>query len=139
MMHQGRYRAGQYATLFVQCRDGSGLPVAPDACPRLDVYGPGGKPLSGVPQPILDPDFAPGVFVARVFLDADFPEGQYGAVWGWLVSGAAGSAVDSFEVTPGGGVTGQVVAMFDYARPQADFLVQQRAGLSFAKGANPRL
>lgn len=138
-MNKGRYRLGQEVPLGVLCLNSSGVPVFPDACPSLDLYGPGGKKISGRALPVLDRLATTGLFAGSVYLDETYTVGDYTVVYRWDVSGVRGSAMDSFRIVAGGDGSGQVIALFDYERPQADHLIQQRTGGSIYKGRNPRV
>jgi hypothetical protein len=47
--------------------------------------------------------------------------------------------LDTFEVTPGGDISGVVISQFFYPQPQANFLIQQRSSGNIYKGKGPRL
>lgn len=138
MSNLGRYQLGQEVTFLVLCKNASGVPADPDACPKVDVYSPTGKPVSGQGVPILDAQATTGLFSGRVLLDERFATGQYHLVVRYQVTSHHGSEMLLFEVMPGGGATGQVIALYAYERPQATFLVQQRTTGRIYKGKNPR-
>lgn len=136
-----RYRLGEEAAFILLCRDASGRPVAPDACPTFDIYSASGKPLAGKGAPVLDPAAAPGLFVGRALLGEDFAEGEHTAVFRWVDGSGAHSSSEAFpfRVMPGGDPSGQVIALCDYRRPQANYAVQQRTSGRLYKGKGARL
>lgn len=137
-MHAGRYRLGEEVPLRVLCHSPGGAPAAPDACPRVAVYSAAGRPVADFALPALDAAVAAGLFGGTLFLDERFSAGPYAVLFRWTVSGAAGGQAGRFEVLPGGAGSGQVVALYSYERPHADFLVQQRTSGRIYKGKNPR-
>lgn len=141
-MYRGRYRQGQEIPLAVLVRDGSGLPAPPDAVPGLDVYGSGGKVLSGKPVPVQDRfgvSPAGAFFMLNVFLGAAFPAGSYTAVYGWTTGNGvfAGGSMDYFDVSAGGDPAGNVLSAYWYERPQAEYVLYQLDSGRLRKGRNP--
>lgn len=137
-MYRGRHQVGEEVALAVLCKGATGVPVDPDACPKMDVYGPTGKRVSGKPIPILDPGGSTGLFQGKVYLDESYSVGAYSVVYRWDAGGTQGEAWDAFEICAGGGASGQVISLFNYERPQANHLVQQRTSGRLYKGKNPR-
>jgi hypothetical protein len=136
-MYRGRFVLGEEVPLGVLCFDGSGTPSAPDAAPMVDVYSGAAKVLSGQPLPALDKFGTTGLFAWPLLLDARFAPGKYTAVYRYLVGGTAGGDEDTFDVLAGGNADGQVLSMFWYPRPQANFIVYQTSDGSIRKGRNP--
>lgn len=137
-MYLGRYQLGEYVPLRVLCLNGSQVPADPDACPLVDLRSASGKPVSGEGLPVLDKHATTGLFGSGLYLDEAFSEGAYSVQFTWLVGGTLYSSLARFQVAPGGGASGQVIAMCSYERPHARFLVQQRTSGRIYKGRNPR-
>ena len=138
-MYRGRYKLGQELILGLMCRDGSGSPVLPDRAPTLDVWVGASHPVSGKAIPVMDRFGATGLFQYPLFLGGDFITGQGTAVYRYQVGGDWLEEEDTFEITAGGDIDGQVIAMHYYPRPHANFLVWQTTSGNIIKGRNPRL
>lgn len=137
-MHLGRKQLGEEVPLTLLCRNSSGVPADPDACPKVDVYSASGKVVSGRSIPILDPAGTTGLFGGRIYLDGTFSAGEHLVVYRYDSGGTRRQEVDHFEVVAGGDSSGQVIALFNYERPHANHLVQQRTSGRLYKGKNPR-
>ncbi len=137
-MSLGRYQLGQEVVAYLRCTDADDRPVAPSAFPRVAVYAASGHPVRDVAVPIVERGIVTGLFAVRLFLDGSFSSGAYQMVFRWAAGSHHGSEVRTFEVLPGGDASGQVIALFDYPRPSASHLVQQRSDGSIRKGRNPR-
>ncbi len=138
-MYRGIKQLGEEVPLGVLCRSTSGVPADPDACPRVDVYGPSGQVVAGRGVPILDPAATTGLFQGRIFLDETYGVGTFLVVYRWASSGTPLCETDTFEVAAGGGASGAVIAIYNYERPHANHLVQHRTAGRLYKGKNPRL
>lgn len=134
----GRWQQGQEMPLWVLCTDSSGNPVLPDAAPQVDVYSHSGLGLTRT-VPVLEPAATTGLFKGSLFLNAGFTPGTWCLSFRWKVGSYVGSSLASFEVAPGGDGSGQVLALFYFHQPNADYYVQQRTSGSVFKGKNPRL
>lgn len=137
-MFRGRRALGQYLTLSVRTLNSSGEPVAPDACPLLDVWTAAGVKVRSLRIPIEDAGAVTGYFSYRLHLGPLFATGQYIAVYHWKASSHSGMEVDQFEVLPGHG-EGAVIAATEYVRPHARFLVHQLDSGKLKRGRNPRV
>lgn len=137
-MSRGRFQLGQDLVAYVLCTDAADRPAAPDAFPRVAVYSASGHHVLDVPMPIVERGIVTGLFTVRIFLDGSFSTGNYQMVFRWKVGSHHGGEVQFFEILPGGDISGQVIALYDYPRPSADHLIQQRTDGSIRKGRNPR-
>lgn len=90
-------------------------------------------------MPTVEPSAAPAYFATTLFLDDDFPAGEYAVVYRWVISGTQYSSTDHFEVLAGGHEQGPTVSVVRYDRPHATHLVNKRRGGSLYRGRNPRL
>lgn len=139
MAYLGRRQLGQEITFPCQCKDEDGAPSLPTACPLLSIYSDSGPVVSGKSVPILDPASTTGLFALPLFLGELFSVGAYSVVITWVVGTFHGMELHTFEVIPGGDVSGAVISQFFYPRPHASFVVQQRTGGAIFKGRGPRL
>lgn len=137
-MYRGVVRLGDEIAFRVQCYNSSGVPADPDACPKIDIYSGSGKPLSGKSMPVLDKATTTGLFELRVFLGVPFAVGAHLASIRYKVSSHHGILMARFDIVPGGSTTGEVVSMFAWELPNANYLVQQRTSGQLYRGKNPR-
>lgn len=139
-MYRGRWQYGEEKALGVLTTNAAGVPTWPDAAPQVDFYGAAGKIASLARSlPALERAFTTGLFQGELFLDNQAPVGLVRVVYRWTVGSFAGSVVDSFEVIQGGDSKGYVLALDDFSRPQADFLIQELSSGRLRAGKNPRL
>lgn len=138
-MDRGRIQLGEHLHLTVRTTDADGRPVAPDACPLLSVYDPTGAKLVSKLIPIADPAAVTGYFGYRLHLGAGFTIGKYRVLYTWAASGHHGAELDSFEATGGGDNQGCVIALKEFVRPHARFVVHQLDSGRLKRGRNPRL
>lgn len=138
-MYRGRHTLGQHLNLSVRTTDGATTPLLPDACPVLDVYTAAGVKVRSRLIPVADAGAVTGYFAYRLFLGADLAVGQYLAVYHWRSGSAAYAELDTFEVTGGGQGEGCVLAMREFVRPNARFVVHQLDSGKLKRGRNPRL
>lgn len=89
---------------------------------------------------ILERVAVPGLFYKHLYLDSLFAVGNYLIDLRWvMVGGYVGSDQRTFSVTAGGNADGDVVSMYWYNRPHAQFLVHQAARGVLLPGKNPRI
>jgi hypothetical protein len=139
-MYRGRWQLGEEKALGVLTFNAAGVPTWPDQAPQVDFYGSAGKIASlGRSLPALERAFNTGTFQGELFLDNQAPIGLMKVVYRWTVGSFFGSVVDVFEVIPGGDSKGYVLALDDFSRPQADFLIQELSSGRLRAGRNPRL
>ncbi len=138
-MFLGRFQQGQSLPLILVCENSTGVPTDPTACPDADILNASGTRVSSQALPILDPAASVGLFAGSVYLGSLYPAGLYSVAYRWDISGTRSERLDTFEIVAGGDASGQVLAITNYERPQANFLVQQRQNSTFYKGKNPRL
>lgn len=139
MDYLGRYQQGQEAPFWLVCRNGSGVPVDPDAAPTADVYSGQTLIAAQLLVPVLDAAATLGLFAGFLYLGDLYPPGTYSILLRWQAGGHQGAQLLTFEVAAGGDPSGQVLAMTYYHQPQADFLVQQRSAGRVYQGKNPRV
>lgn len=136
-MYLGRFQQGDEVVCRIMTTAGI-APIFPDEAPVVSVYSSTGKPVSGAKVPARDHPVTPGHFEARLRLDERFSVGWHFGVLRWLVGGQMAATAFTFQVVPGGGVSGQVNAMYSFERPQAAYLVHGRDSGQIRKGKNPR-
>ena len=138
-MHRGRFQLGEHVPLAVLCRNSSGQPAAPDAAPQVDVYSDTTHPTTGKAIPAQDKSLVTGLFTYRLFLGSGFVVGRYTVTYHWVIGANHGMQVDDFEIVGGGHEDGEVISMYFYDRPHADFIVQQLSSGKVVRGRNPEV
>lgn len=130
---------GDHFHCRVQCTDANDSPVAPDACPTIDVYAADDtKVIDAKKIPLQDKAVATGLFYYPLLLNGAFAAGSYRVRYKWTVSGFNGVAIETFEVVGGGHGDGQYISAFYLHRPFADFLIGQTDGGVIDRVKNPR-
>lgn len=141
-MYRGRFQIGDEIPLAVLTTNGSGVPVAPDSCPSVEIYGPSGKVQDWIPRgkqiPVMDRFATTGFFQGKIFLGSMFTTGLCTVAYRWTSGAYHGQSIDTFEILPGGSDRGHVIALDWYHCPQADFLIQQLDSGRIRAGRNPR-
>jgi hypothetical protein len=138
-VYRGLYQLGDFVNLAVLTTDSAGLPAAPDAAPKVDIYDSSSVVVAGQGVPAIDRTIVTGLFGLRLPLDGKFSPGQYTAVYRWTVGAFSGQETDTFEVLPGGHPDGAVVAAFYLDKPHARFIVQQTDAGKIVRGRNPEV
>ena len=123
-MHLGRFTAGQFVPLPVHTRSGN-TPYAPPTAPLAAVYNDAGTKVSSFKIPPIDRGAITGMFVGRLRLDASYPIGHYRVAVNFVANSVKQLRVLHFEVVDGGHVDGAVIAMADFPRPHARFLLEK--------------
>lgn len=139
MIFLGRYDRGSEVVLGISCENASGVVTSPDEAPTVEVENESGKVLVEGKIPASDSQLTPGLFRLPLFLGAPFVAGNYLATVRFLLSGVSYARMLSFEVTPGGDPSGAVIAMHQYEKPDARYLVHSTDSGSIFKGKNPRV
>lgn len=135
-MYLGRHQLGSRISLAIQCVNASGVPSLPDNPPLSRVFSTSAL-IQSKEMPIVDRYVVTGYFVLPLFLGTAFSAGHYTVEYLYRVGSDYGVAEDSFEVIAGGNVAGQVMNMYFYHRPHADFIVSgMDTGIIFP-GRNP--
>ena len=127
-MYVGRFALGQFVPLFAACRDGNGDAVSPTSAPTFTVYKSTDTPISGadtVPMPPLAKDDQTGLFLYHLRLGSSFSTGRYHVLIEYAYSGGTGAIQRVFEVIGGGHSSGAYLAIHQYRRPHASYLVGQ--------------
>jgi hypothetical protein len=149
LAYRGRYYQGDEIPLGVLTTDAAGVPVFPDACPQLEIYGPAGKVAggwtpgglggSGSPVPVQDRFGTTGLFGINLLLGSLFSPGLYQATYRWTSGAHRGLALDTFEVLPGSSARGTPISMYFHDQPQANYLVRQLDSGRLVANRNPRV
>jgi hypothetical protein len=133
----GRFQLGQIVPLLLVTKNAAGTPTVPNAPPTIKVWAPNGTEVLGAAIPMIDRYVQTGIFQGRVFLSALFAAGLYVVTYYYQVGSYQGLATDNFEIMPGGDPDGNVMAMYFYRQPQADFIVQSLDSGKIVQGRNP--
>lgn len=139
-MYLGAYQLGGRVALTILCHDANGVPLAPDAAPRVSVHGGQSNVfIAAFDAPPLDRPNAPGLFQMVLHLGGRFPVGYYEAFYTYSVGLGSNNPVehDSFQVVAGGDPRGAVLALYALNKPHAQFLIQQCDSGKILKGSNP--
>jgi hypothetical protein len=139
-MFRGRFQQGEFVPLGVACINAAGAPVAPDAAPTLNVYGPSGtKLLAAKPIPTMDRFGTTGLFAFGLFLNETFPAGHYAVAYQWASGAFAGGELDCFEVKAGGDPKGSLISLYWFEQPQAGHVIQELDSGRLTVGSGPYL
>ena len=135
----GRFQLGQTLSLLLLTVDGSGTPQVPLVPPWLKIWQ-GASLILKAEMPIIERFKQTGLFLARVFLGPAFTPALYEVEYTYQIDGSYNGVVtDNFEIMPGGNADGNVMSMYFYDRPQAQFIVQSLDSGKIVQGRNPTL
>jgi len=137
MSNLGRFQTGQTIFLSLQVPGA----VVPDDVPTITVTAPGPTVvLADKEIPVKDPFNAKGLFHFPLFLGLDYlVTGDYTIDYTWTVASVPDTAQDTFTIVGGGHPDGQVMSMYFYHRPHADFVVHQTELGKISAGRNPKV
>lgn len=137
-MIRGRYQLGEDVPLALWCRDASGAPSAPNEAPSADIWSSSAK-IRTLYLPAQDRAVVTGFFSYRLFLNSSYAPGLYRVNYRYRIGSFHVLEQDQFEILPGGDPAGAVIAMFDFEKPDAVFIVQSLDSGRIVRGKNPRL
>lgn len=132
----GRFQLGQKVPLPLQCVDADGAAAAPDAPPYADIYR--GTTLVETVRLTQMGDIT-GLFGKRHLLGLRYATGSHVAVLRYALSSVKYTQAAHFEVLAGGATVGPAVALREYAKPEARYIVQLKETGRLQFGRNPRL
>lgn len=151
-MYLGRYQQGDQLPLKCLCVNAAGVPTMPDNVPSFKFFTPAGALYTGFGTngllPPMDRYGTTALFGVAFPVGAAFATtGGWRVVYTWSIGTFTGLSEDTFEIVPGGNPSGNVISMYYYQRPQADFIVIQTDGDAqvlvgegeIRAGRNPRL
>lgn len=138
-MYRGRLQLGDEVTLTCLCVNGSGVPSAPDAAPKIDVYAGAVKVVSGKAIPALDRYGTTGLFAFNLLLGTQFATGRYSVTYRYTNGAFADLQADVFDIIAGGQPDGDIISMHWLPLPHANFLVYQTDSGKLRKVRNPYL
>ncbi len=137
-MYLGRHQLGTYLDVWLQTTDANDSPVMPDQVPHLKLWSSSSL-VTAEEMPLWDKTIQVGVFRTQLYLSSAYAAGLY-EISVYYRSGAKyGMEQHTFEVIAGGDADGQVLGMYFYHRPQADYIVYQVESGQILKGKNPRV
>lgn len=134
----GRFQLGDVLPLLLVTRDASLTPQVPTVPPAVTIWSSSAK-VEKHEMPMIERFITDGMFLARVFLGSAYSTGLYTVSYNYAVGSYQGVETDSFEILPGGSVDGNVMSMYFYRRPQADFIVQGLDSGKIVQGRNPSI
>lgn len=135
-MFRGRYNLGDTVQLHLVTRNADGTATAPVRPPQVTVWL-GGTKIVYADMPIREKFTQTGKFGYDLFLDGRFATGLCVVNYVYVVGSYAGQEDDNFEITAGGDADGNVVGMYFYSRPHADFIIHRVASGQVLRGRNP--
>lgn len=135
-MYLGRFQLGTSIPLYLQCVDSAGTRALPDNPPQVKVRSTSSLVLTAE-MPIHKRYLITGLFLYPLFLGSSYTTGHYNVVYTYRVSSFYGIAEDTFEVVAGGNIDGQVMNMYFFHKPHADFVVYGTERGVIAQGRNP--
>ena len=138
-MNRGRFQLGQFVTLGVQCTDVNDTPTLPTAPPQMEIWQGSTIVIAAKEIPIVDRYRITARFGFRQPLDGRFAAGTYLASYTYTVGSLGVFEIDSFEVVAGGNADGAAIAMTQFDRPHARFLIWQTDMRKILYGRSPRL
>ena len=130
MAYRLRYQVGDIVPLVLCTTNAAGSPILPDGGPQARVFSPKGVLVASFPLAIMDKYIQPGMFYGSLYLADPFiqtgaPADLWSVAYSWSYQGYTGQATDTFEIVPGGSQFGNVVSMYFYRRPDANYIVWQ--------------
>lgn len=137
MSYIGRYQLGESIALLLNTRSGADTPSAPDDAPRADIFDASNTKVLSLDMPIDDDTMY--VFRLKIPLNSSFSEGLYRIVYRYKANASVKLQVDYFQIVAGGSSEGAPIAMFPWARPEANYVVLQTDGGKVYQGRNPSL
>ena len=137
-MWLGKVQLGTYLDFYLQCTDADEVKSMPVYVPFLKVWIASSL-IHAAEMPLLDKTSQVGLFATHLFLGNEFDVGYGTAEMYYQVGGKFGIETRTFEIVPGGHVDGQVLGMFFYQKPAAEFVVYQTEAGTLRKGKNPRV
>ena len=137
MAYIGRHQLGDSLSLILNTRSGADIPVAPDDAPRADIFNSSNTKVASYDLPIDDTTLY--VFRLKIPLGSTFTTGTYRVVYRYKANGAVKLVLDYFQIVAGGSAEGSPVAMFPWARPEANYVILQTDGGKVYQGRNPSL
>lgn len=138
-MRSQRSQLGYELELGCRTKDSSGTPTAPDACPTMTILTETGTQVLSKQIPIQDRYGRAGLFSYMQPLNSLFSAGRYYVTYDWLISGVAGSAIETFQVLPGGSTAGQAISMHFKGGSQANHIIRQNDDGNIRYNRNPRV
>lgn len=136
-MYLGRQQLGTWIDIYLQCRDSAKTPTMPDAVPTIRIRDSLGVLVHSGLMPIVERDRA--LFCTRLLLGAGFAVGTQTVEMAYLIAGATKIDSRTFEISPAGNPTGQVLGMTYFHHPSADSIVYQVESGSILRGKNPKV
>jgi hypothetical protein len=122
----GRFQLGDFVGLIVQCKDQNGVPTMPDNVPISRFFDPNGTFIGITHLPTLERFATPGLFQLTLPISSIFStQGNWRVISTYSIGSFTGIDENTFEVVPGGEARGNVISMYYYRRPDADYIVFQ--------------
>lgn len=123
--------------LYLVVRNNVNSPTTPAECPIADMWV-GGVKVARVSMVCVDKQAYPGTFVRDLFLNSTYTAGYYTIIYRYVIGTTGRSEVDTAEVVSGGNVNGSVIAMGDFPRPEAKYVLAQTDGGVIFQGRDGR-
>lgn len=130
-----RYQRGQQIPIVL------GLPGRADGLPYVLITDPSESPFGEAMMVPYIPGHLVSSFLYKTFirLPGGAALGTYTVSFTYTIAGVPGTQASEFDVVEGGDSGGEVIAMFDYDRPEARYLLVQLATGKLVQGRNPHL
>lgn len=134
----GRPKLGQKLSLTLQTKSAADIPIQPDSAPYADIYA-GTTLVETIRLPILERYKVSWLFGVDLFLGAKYSTGQHMIVYRYLLSTVKYQAFAYFEIVGGGAVGGPIIAMTEYRKPEAGYLIHQNEAGDLQYSRNPEV
>lgn len=130
-----RYQRGQQIPIALV------IPSRSDSLPTATITDPSNALLGTVLALPFLPGYIPASFTysTTIRLPGGAELGTYQVSFAYTVAGVPLSSTYEFDAVAGGDSGGEVIAMFDYSRPEARYLLVQLATGKLVQGRNPHL
>jgi hypothetical protein len=139
-VYLGQHQLGTYLDVLLQCRTTAMVASMPEDPPRYKVWrASDGALVTAGEMPLLDKDIQVGLFKLELFLGDSFATGNHSMELMYSISTDTFIETRTFGIAAGGDTDGQVLAMYYYHRPHADFVVYQVESGLILRGKNPRV
>ena len=134
----GRQQLGSVLDIYLQCVDSADTPSIPTNPPQLKVRF-GTTVVLAAEMPVIEKSVRTGRFYYPLKLANQFTTGHYNFTCFYKVSTFHGFLNGTFEIIAGGDAGGQVLNMYFFDRPHADFVVYGTEFGSVYRGRNPQV
>ena len=127
--YRNRYQLGDFVPLFLVCKNVNGVPTVPDTVPEARLFDPFGVAAGHFSMNPVDRFGTTATFALNLGASQFFNiVGNWRIVYTYKIGTYSGMDEDTFQIVNGGSVNGNVISMYYFHRPNADYVVYQTDG-----------